>query len=33
MVLENLNKAKLQQCIIDGYNVKLILDGKEIKWQ
>lgn len=31
--LERLNKAKLQQCIAEGYNVKLILDGKEFIWQ
>ena len=30
--LELKNKAKLQQCINEGYDVKLILDGVETKW-
>lgn len=32
LLLEAKNKAKLSQCVDDGYTVILILDGKEIKW-
>jgi hypothetical protein len=31
--LEMKNKAKLNQCLQEGYNVKLILDGVEHVWQ
>jgi len=32
-VLELKNKAKLTQCLNEGYDVKLILDGEETRWQ
>lgn len=31
--LENLNKAKLDECLARGYNVVLVLDKKEIKYE
>jgi len=33
MNLEEKNKAKLQQCINEGYNVELILNGKKENWK
>jgi len=32
-ILESKNKAKLNQCLLEGYDVKLILDGVEKEWQ
>lgn len=33
LLLEEMNKAKLTACVKMGYNVILIIDGEETKWQ
>lgn len=33
IILENLNKAKLKECLSRGYTVILVLDKKEIKYE